>query len=198
MDKCDYCQQLIDDIKDDIEFDSDIVALESLLLVLLNYNQSKSFDNWKYIILKYDIINLKGELDFNPIIKNYPEKLLQKVGIEKFFDYMKDISLTKAKIIYEILFNVYNSNCIIYNFLSDYIRKNENNKEKKLIKSVLDKSDLFSKAFFDKTELIKRVIVLHLENNRVCIDYLEELINLVNSKKDQAVLKTLLINYLIV
>ena len=55
MDKSDFCQQLIDDIKDDVLLDSDIMALESLLLVLLENDVERSFNNWKYLILKYDI-----------------------------------------------------------------------------------------------------------------------------------------------
>lgn len=197
MDKCDYCQQLFDDIKDDIEFDSDIIALESLLSNLLLYNQEKSINNWKYIILKYDIRCMNDELDFKPIIKDFPEKLMKKIGVEKFFFYMQNIPSSKSMIIYEAIFNIYSSDCFIYQSLSYYIRMNSRNEERTLIKNILDRSNSFSKIFFDKTELIKRIIILHIENNNICIDYLKELINIVDSKKEQAVLKTLLIDYFI-
>lgn len=197
MDKCDYCQQLFDDIKDNIEFDSDIIALESLLSALLKYNQEKSINNWKYIILKYDIRNMNCELDFGPLIKDYPEKMMQKIGIEKFFSYMKNIPSSKLKVVYEAIFNVYSLDCFIYQSLSYYIKMNLKSEERTLIKNVLDRSNSFSKIFFDKTELIKRIIILHIENNNICIDYLKELINIVDNKKDQAVLKTLLIDYLL-
>ena len=49
--------------------------------------------------------------------------------------------------------------------------------------------------FFDKAELIKRVIALHIENSSVPIDYLKELIDIVDNKKERAVLKALLIDY---
>ena len=49
--------------------------------------------------------------------------------------------------------------------------------------------------FFDKTELIKRVVILHIENNSIPLDYLKELINSIDNKKERAVLKTLLIDY---
>ncbi len=55
MDKHDYIIGLFDDIKDDIEFDSDVVALEVILSKLLEIDLEESFAKWKYLILKYDI-----------------------------------------------------------------------------------------------------------------------------------------------
>ena len=101
MDKSDFCQQLIDDIKDDVLLDSDIMALESLLLVLLQNDVERSFNNWKYLILKYDIKSLNNDLDFKGLIKNFPEKLMEKVGVESFFKYMEEIPYLKAQIIYK-------------------------------------------------------------------------------------------------
>jgi len=195
MDKSALCQCLIDDIKDDIEFDSDIIALESLLLTLLDYDIRCSFNSWKYIVLKYDIKNLNKELDFIPIIKNYPERLMNKIGVESFFNYMRGIPDFKVKIIYESIFNVYNPECFIYQSLSYYIKRNSKAEERNLIKNILDRSSYFSKMFFDKTELIKRVVILHIENNSIPLDYLKELINTIDNKKERAVLKTLLIDY---
>ena len=81
MNKSDFCQLLIDDIKDEIEFDSDVVALKSLLLILLKHNIKLSFENWKYLILKYDINSLKHDINFLPIIKDYPKMLIKKQKI---------------------------------------------------------------------------------------------------------------------
>ena len=52
MNKSEFCQNLFDDIKDDIEFDSDVVALYSLLLTMLKFDIEESLENWKYLILK--------------------------------------------------------------------------------------------------------------------------------------------------
>jgi len=197
MDKSDLCQQLFDDIKDNIEYDSDINALVSLLLKMLKYNVTISFTNWKYLILKYDIENLSIDMDFLPIIKTYPEKLFKEVGIERFFIYMQEISHNKQKYLYKSLFNVYDSESLIYQVLSNYIKKNNDKKEKKLIKVVLSKSKQFSKATFDKTELIKQAILLHIKHKNVPLDFLKELISSIESIKEQAVLKTLLIDYFI-
>lgn len=195
MDKSDFCQQLIDDIKDDVLLDSDIMALESLLLFLLENDVERSFNNWKYLILKYDIKSLNNDLDFQRLVKNFPEKLMEKVGIEVFFNYMEKLPHLKSQIVYKSIFNIYSSECFIYRSLDYYIKKNYKTLEKDLIRTILDKSSIFSKLFFDKAELIKRVIVLHIENSSVPIDYLKELIDIVDNKKERAVLKALLIDY---
>lgn len=197
MTKSDFCQHLIDDIKDEVDFDSDVEALAALLVILLEYNVKKSFDNWKYLVLKYDFDSLNKDIDFIPLKKDYPEKLIQKVGIESFFNYMKDIPTSKAIMIYNAIFNIYCSDCFIYQSLNYYIKMNDNNSEVVLIKNILDKSKLVSKMFFDKTEFIKRIILLHVKNERIPIDFLQDLINSIENKKDRAVLNALLIDYLV-
>lgn len=195
MNKSDFCQLLIDDIKDEIEFDSDVVALKSLLLILLKHNIKLSFENWKYLILKYDINSLKHDINFLPIIKDYPKMLIKKIGVENFFDFMQEIPFFKANIIYITLFNVFSSDCLIYQSLEYYMKNNDNDSELDFIKSILNKSSYFSTLFFNKTEMIKRIIILHIENKSVQLDFLKSLIDKIDSKKEQAVLKTLLIDY---
>ncbi len=195
MNKSDFCQLLIDDIKDEIEFDSDVVALKSLLLILLKRNIKSSFENWKYLILKYDINSLKHDINFLPIIKDYPKMLIKKIGVENFFDFMQEIPFFKANIIYITLFNVFSSDCLIYQSLDYYIKNNDNDSELNFIKSILNKSSYFSTLFFNKTEMIKRIIILHIENKSIQLDFLKTLIDKIDSKKEQAVLKTLLIDY---
>lgn len=195
MNKSDFCQLLIDDIKDEIEFDSDVVALKSLLLILLKRNIKSSFENWKYLILKYDINSLKHDINFLPIIKDYPKMLIKKIGVENFFDFMQEIPFFKANIIYITLFNVFSSDCLIYQSLDYYIKNNDNDSELTFIKSILNKSSYFSTLFFNKTEMIKRIIILHIENKSIQLDFLKTLIDKIDSKKEQAVLKTLLIDY---
>jgi len=195
MNKSDFCQLLIDDIKDEIEFDSDVVALKSLLLILLKHNIKLSFENWKYLILKYDINSLKHDINFLPIIKDYPKMLIKKIGVENFFDFMQEIPFFKANIIYITLFNVFSSDCLIYQSLDYYIKNNDNDSELDFIKSILNKSSYFSTLFFNKTEMIKRIIILHIENKSIQLDFLKTLIDKIDSKKEQAVLKTLLIDY---
>lgn len=196
MNKSDFCQLLIDDIKDNIEFDSDIIALESLLLKMLEYDDKKSFDNWKYLILKYDINDLNMDVDFMPIINNYPEKLIDKVGLETFWKYMKEISIDKSKKIYDVIFNIFNPNCFIYKTLENYIKMNDKKSELIFVKNILNKSKFFSKLIFSKTELIRRTIILHIENKNIPVDFMQELIEKIDNRKEKAVLKALLIDYL--
>ena len=195
MNKSDFCQLLIDDIKDEIEFDSDVVALKSLLLVLLNYNVKLSFENWKYLILNYDINSMKQDINFLPLIRDYPKMLIKKIGVENFFDFMQEIPFLKTNIIYVTIFNVFSSDCLIYQSLEYYMKNNDNDSELDFIKSILNKSSYFSTLFFNKTEMIKRIIILHIENKSVQLDFLKSLIDKIDSKKEQAVLKALLIDY---
>lgn len=196
MDKGDYISQLFDDIKDEIEFDSDVSALESLLYLLLDENLNDSITKWKYLILKYDLDEMMRDVDFTPLIKIYPNALLKKVGIEAFFDYISDLPLKKAKIIYNHIFNIYEPDCFIYQSLNFLLEKNDYLEEKNLIRIFLDKSSDFFEGIFDKTEFIRRVILIHIDHHELSNSFLQDLIYSLDSKKDQAVLKTLLINYL--
>lgn len=198
MGKGDFAQQLFNDIKDEVLYDSDVVALESLLFIMLEYDVNMSFENWQYLILKYDIKNLMMNIDFKPIINNYPIKLWEKVGLKQFFKYMQTIPNNKAKLIYDTIFNIYNSNCFIYHYLEPLIKENNIKEEKKMIHDILRKSDDFSTIIFDKTELLRRIILLHLEQKKVAVDLLEELINYIDNKKDRAILNTLIIDYLVI
>lgn len=196
MNKSEFCQNLFDDIKDDIEFDSDVVALYSLLLTMLKFDIEESLENWKYLILKNDLNDKKNEIDFKPIIKDYPEKLFSEMGVQKFFDYMDNIPSNKAKIIYDNIMDVYNSDCFIYGSLRYYIEKNDDQEERNIIRNILDKSNDFSKIIFDKTELIRRIICIHIDSKKIPLDLIKDLINNVENKKERAVLKTLIIDYL--
>lgn len=196
MNKSDFCQLLIDDIKDDIEFDSDIIALKSLLLKMLEYDDKKSFDNWKYLILKYDISDLSIDVDFMPIVNDYPEKLIDKVGLETFWNYMKEIPIGKTYMVYDVIFNIFNPKCFIYKILENYVKMNDKKSELIFVKNILNKSKAFSKLFFSKTELIRKIIILHIDNKFIPLDFIQELIEIVDNRKEKAVLKALLIDYL--
>lgn len=196
MSKVQYAKKLFDDIKDEVDCDSDIIALESLLLILLDNDVQESILNWKYLILKYDINKLMKDIDFLPIIKDYPNALLKKINVDLFFQYMNDFPLEKMQIIYNQIFNIYESDCFIYQSLNYYISKHNYVEEKKFIHAILNQSKNFFIGVFDQTEFIRRIILLHLKHHQINDDYIFELIKCVDNKKDQAVLKTLLIDYI--
>lgn len=195
MDKSDLYQLLINDIKNAIEYDSDVTALKSLLLKLLDLSIASSFSNWKYIILKYDLRSL--EADFSPITKDYPIELIKKIGINNFFTYMKKLPILKSQIIYEQLFNIYNKRSFIYQSLDYYIKNNNINSEKDFIQSILTNSSHLPKLIFDKNYFIRLIIISHIDSKNIPKEFLKELINEVHNKKEQAVLKTLLLDYLV-
>lgn len=188
-------ENLFNDIKDNIEFDEDVTALATLLNSMLNKNIEISFNSWQYLILKYDINTLIEDINFTPLIKTYTENFLLKVGSKTFFKYMINIPSNKLDLIYKNIFNIYNNDCIVYKMIENYLKSNNLKAEKNFIEDILNNSNSFPKTIYNKTDLIKRIIIIHLNNNNIPEKFLKELINKVESKKEKAILKTLLIDY---
>jgi len=195
MDKSDYITSLFNNIKDDIEFDSDIIALNSLLNAMLNLNVLKSFNNWKYIIDKYEIQKLGLDIDFTPLYIDYLVNLIKKIGFKEFFVLFESVLINKRKIIYSSLFNIYDNNCFLFVYIRNLINKNWLKEEKEFINLIIKESISFSKETFDKTEFLKKIIIMHINNNKVNSKFLEDLTNMPETSKERAILKALLIDY---
>lgn len=196
MNKHDYIMDLYNDIKDRIELDSDVVALYTILCKLFQMDREESINCWKYLILKYDIKEIGRDIDFLPLIKDYPIMILENLGLNAFFQEVESISHSKLEYIYQFLFNIYDANSFIYQSLDYYIKRNRYQDEKKLIQIFLEKKKDFFKGIFDQTEFIRRVILLHLKRKNVSLEFINYLIDLIDNAKDKAVLKTLIIDYI--
>ncbi len=196
MNKHDYIMDLYNDIKDRIELDSDVVALYTILCKLFQMDREESINCWKYLILKYDIKEMGRDIDFLPLIKDYPIMILENLGLNAFFQEVEGISHSKLEYIYQFLFNIYDANSFIYQSLDYYIKRNRYQDEKKLIQIFLEKKKDFFKGIFDQTEFIRRVILLHLKRKNVSLEFINYLIDLIDNTKDKAVLKTLIIDYI--
>lgn len=195
MGKSDYAEKLYDAIKDEVKCDSDILALESLLEIIIEEDIEKSFERWKYVILKYDFLELLDDVDFTPIMRNFPTIFLEKVGVTTFFSYMSNISIDKAQVIYSYIFDIYDRDSYLNLSLITYIESNNFLNEEKFIYSILDRSESFFVGFFDITEFIRNIIMKHIEYKSMPYSLIKKLVDMLDNKKDKAVLKTLLIDY---
>lgn len=194
MEKENYIAKLFNDIKDNIEFDSDIIAIITLLTKMLDYDVKQSFFNWKYVVQKYDIPKLMTDIDFEPLLKDYPIRLLEKVGYSSFFEYIKTIPKTIQNLIYSYLFNVF-SKSFLYDIILSFIHNKKIKEEKKFVIFILKQSSFFPKDIFDTMEFLKKTIFLHIKEKYIPIKILLEFTEYPTNKKEQAVLKSLLIDY---
>ena len=64
MDKGIYITNLFDNIKNNIEFDSDIIAINTILNTMLKIDLNKSIKSWKYVLKRYNIKLLSKDMDF--------------------------------------------------------------------------------------------------------------------------------------
>ncbi len=197
MNRENYIENLFNDIKDDVLIDTDVIALEKLLVALLESDFETSVNNWKYLLSKYDIKAYNKDVDFSPLLNSYPLELIKKVGLKNFFVLIRSVNFLKRRKIYKLLFNVYDFNSGIYIILKDVISKKELDLEKTMIELILENQDEYPIDVFDLNFFLKNVILLHLELNVVDDVFLLGLTDIPESAKERAVLKTLLIDYVI-
>ena len=70
MNKSHYLENIFTDLKDEIAFDEDVVALYKLLKVMLKDSVKESINNWLYLMQNYNLKTLHQEIDFTPSLKN--------------------------------------------------------------------------------------------------------------------------------
>ncbi len=195
MDKANYISELYDNIKDDIEFDSDIIALEKLLNAMLNINVSKSITNWIYVVNKPYLSNIVSDVDLRPLTKEFPLKLIKKISFSKFMTIINSLEYNK-ELIYNALFDVFEENCGILEIITDFINSGLKDKEREVIYLVINNSNDYAKTVFDIMQFLKRIISLHLKKENKNINLLLEYTEIPNNLKDKSVLKSLLIDYI--
>lgn len=196
MNKYNYIVKLFDDIKEDIEFDSDVVTIEVLLNKMLDYDVEQSFLNWAWILKKYDILKLMNDIDFLPLLHGFPISFMKKVGYVSFFEYLNRIPLFSQKLVFDSLFNVFTSSSIFDDFISSFILNKDIKGEKDFIFFILKQSNMFSKDIFDEAKFLKKIIELHIQREYVPVSLLKPLTDYPKEKKERAILKTLLIDYI--
>ncbi len=195
MDKASYINELYDNIKDNIEFDSDVIALEKILIAMLNLDVLKSIEKWIYIINKSYLNDLSKDVDLNPLIKKFPLEIIKKISFVKFIDIVEGLDNNKD-LVYNALFDVFEDDCGIFEIITDFINKDLKNKEREIIYLIIEKSRIYSQTVFDIMQFLKKIIAIHLKQKNKNISLLLEYTKIPKSIKDQSVLKSLLIDYI--
>lgn len=196
MNKGEYIDFLYSNIKDDIEFDSDIIALKTILIANLKLNADEAESKWLYLLNKYNIKELCHDIDFLPLLNDFPMKLIEQEGIEKFFSLINKLSQETKELIYSSLFNIYNKDCGIFTVLKNLIINNDTKQEKNCIDLVIKKSSEYPRGVFDIKDFLQSIITYHLKNNHNDINFLMQIAEIPKNIKDQSLLKTLLIDYI--
>lgn len=196
MDKEKYLINLYEDIEKEIEFDSDIEALVKILEVLYHINGKESFELWRQLIEKHNIKELENDIDLLPLLVTYPMKIIKEKGLEHFFNQMNIISVANQKIIYKELFNIYHENSLLYSYMLHLIIEKKEQEELRTIESIIKHNHLFSISTFDLFHFLRKIILIHIEQNKISIPLFEKLIDHIHNKKEQAILKTLYIDYI--
>lgn len=196
MDKGNYITNLFDNLKDDIEFDNDIIAITKLLIALLEIDPEDSINKWKYILKHYNIKKLSKDMDFTPVLKDYPTSLLCTIGIEHFLKLINKLKIEHQNYIYNNMFNIYMPDCGLCQALRKIIITGDYQKERSFVDAVIKSSLHYPMGIFDTADFLKRIINFHLNSNLKNISFLLELTDIPNNKKDQSLLKTLLIDYI--
>ena len=94
MDKGEYITNLFDAIKDEIEYDSDIEALYTLLMSMFKIDQKKSIAMWEYLITNTNLTSLRKDVNLTPILNSYPTYLIQELGFKSFYEILNKFTST--------------------------------------------------------------------------------------------------------
>lgn len=198
MDKASFIEQLYRDLKDDIKLDEDIEALFIILKNMLKTNPKGSINNWIYIIQKYDLKKMNKEINFTPLIQNYILELLNVNSLEKIIQIIENLPFSNKQIIKNYFFNVFNPNSGINQYFKQIIIEKEESNTQIIhkIKYILKYSNLLNKLIFEEGKFLRNIFEFYLKKEKIDIKFLLKIANLANEHKNQAILKTLLIDYI--
>ncbi len=192
--KSKYFEDIFNELKDKIEYDSDVDALYVVINKMLDIDVNMAVDWWKYLLYTYDFNRLRKEIDFKGIIYDMPLELLKRGLWEEFWKVRSSLDLDKISVLDDKVFNVYKDS-VIKETLEFMIMENEVEKEKEFINYILKKESI-SREIFDLTDFVKMIIIMHLKYDRIDIAWLISLTEYPKDNKDKAKLKTLLIDYI--
>lgn len=194
MDKGVFLNELFENIKDKIEFDSDVFAIYRILIGFLKIDIDTAIKKWQYILKKYDIPSLKKDIDFTPLLNTFPTNLFQIIPLERFYQILENMPYNN--LIYENIFNAFDNASALYTEINKLIANNEEEKEKETIRIIIQKLENYPKTSFDISTFLKNIILTHLNQKRKNIALLLEYTDIPKDIKEKSVLKTLLIDYL--
>ena len=196
MNKAKYIDLLFSDIKDEVEFDIDVLSLFKILKAMLQIDVSKSVEAWLYLVNKYNVLELKKDIDFEPLLNLYLVELLNYRTFLEVREVISMVCLDNQQIIWQFFLNSFNENSGIYKYIDKLILDENYEEELKVIKDLVKRKDEFDKAIFDVLTFLKNIVFKHIQRGKTNINFLMQLANMAISRKDRDILKTLLIDYI--
>ena len=106
------------------------------------------------------------------------------------------VCVDNQQIIWQFFLNSFNENSGIYKYIDKLILDENCEEELKVIKDLVKRKDEFDKAIFDVLTFLKNIVFKHIQRGKTNINFLMQLANMAISRKDRAILKTLLIDYI--
>ena len=195
MNQAHFIEELFNSLKDKIEFDEDISALFQILKKMLKINKKKSIEYWLYIMNHYNLKDMRKEINFEPLTNNYLLEILKIDNLSNLYYLLEIILPVNKKIIEGTFFNIYKKNSGIYMYFKKIIIKKAKEQEISEIKLVINQ-EINNKMFFDTVEFLKRIMEYHLKIKDTDLNHLLKIAMIPQNKKDQSLLKTLLIDYI--
>lgn len=196
MSKSHYLEDIFTDLKDEIAFDEDVVALYKLLKVMLKYNVKASMNNWLYLMQNYNLEILRQEVDFTPLSENFIIELLKYQDLEKTFLALNKIPKHNLNIIIQEFINTFNEHSGIYQYFYRLIREHKNELEWIEINFVVKNAFEFNSLIFDLTSFLQQVIKMHIKLHNINLSLFKKITYIPKNKKEQALLKILFIDYI--
>ena len=196
MNKAKYIDLLFSDIKDEVEFDIDVLSLFKILKAMLQIDVSKSVEAWLYLVNKYNVLELKKDIDFEPLLNLYLVELLNYRTFLEVREVISMVCVDNQQIIWQFFLNSFNENSGIYKYIDKLILNENYEEELEVIKDLVKRKDEFDKAIFDVLTFLKNIVFKHIQRGKTNINFLMQLANMAISRKDRAILKTLLIDYI--
>ena len=196
MNKAKYIDLLFSDIKDEVEFDIDVLSLFKILKAMLQIDVSKSVEAWLYLVNKYNVLELKKDIDFEPLLNLYLVELLNYRTFLEVKGVISMVCVDNQQIIWQFFLNSFNENSGIYKYIDKLILNENYEEELEVIKDLVKRKDEFDKAIFDVLTFLKNIVFKHIQRGKTNINFLMQLANMAISRKDRAILKTLLIDYI--
>lgn len=145
---------------------------------------------------KYNLKEIKGEIDWNPLINQFLLELLKYKSLNDVFSLLFQLSEDNMLIIEETFFNTFETTSGIYSYFKRNVFNEKNSIILNDLKHILKFKNNFNKLFFDETTLLKNIILLHLEHHFINLSHLTKIADLVQNPKEQAILKSLFIDYI--
>ena len=177
MDKILFLEGLFLNLKDNICSDSDVDAVYNILRKASEVNIDKSIEWFKDIVNKYDIKNLRRDIDFLPLVRDYPVLLIKKRGIKDFIN----------------VFNIYDDLAIM-SIILDGIREKNDKEVLRLIEDI--KMEEIKENILDFDSFLEEVIKAYINNNYINKRVLLKITDMGRNDKAKALLKALIIDYI--